>query len=103
MQRSQAPSTLYYFVLIRTNRMLKLLFASDFKKLPLFAAYDWDKVHEMEPPFVPQPENDTDTCYFEGLTLTSPLLPFGSIHYLYVFGFYHYRSQHATEHKTVDG
>ena len=49
----------------------------------MFAAYDWDKVHEMEPPFVPQPENDTDTCYFEGLILTSPLLPFTSMNKLY--------------------
>lgn len=30
-----------------------------------FKSIDWDNLQSTEPPFVPQPENPTDTGYFE--------------------------------------
>ncbi|XP_046558651.1 serine/threonine-protein kinase greatwall-like [Haliotis rubra] len=39
--------------------------AKEVRQLPLFSAVDWDHVLEMEPAFVPQPDNETDTTYFE--------------------------------------
>lgn len=36
------------------------------RKLSFFAGVDWDHLLEVEPPFVPQPDNDADTTYFEG-------------------------------------
>ncbi|XP_059900822.1 serine/threonine-protein kinase greatwall isoform X1 [Gadus macrocephalus] len=32
---------------------------------PLFEGQDWDDIQNQAMPFVPQPENDTDTSYFE--------------------------------------
>ncbi|XP_048241646.1 serine/threonine-protein kinase greatwall-like [Haliotis rufescens] len=39
--------------------------AKDVRQLPLFSAVDWDHVLDMEPAFVPQPDDETDTTYFE--------------------------------------
>ncbi|XP_067654846.1 serine/threonine-protein kinase greatwall-like [Haliotis asinina] len=39
--------------------------AKEVRQLPLFSAVDWDHVLEMEPAFVPQPDDETDTTYFE--------------------------------------
>eukprot|EP01121_Diplochlamys_sp_Union-15-3_P010620 TRINITY_DN2998_c0_g2_i1.p1 TRINITY_DN2998_c0_g2~~TRINITY_DN2998_c0_g2_i1.p1 ORF type:complete len:221 (+),score=52.03 TRINITY_DN2998_c0_g2_i1:99-761(+) len=35
------------------------------KKHPFFKGLKWDKIRELEPPFVPQLENELDTSYFE--------------------------------------
>ena len=34
--------------------------------MALFAGRDWDAVEQMTPPFLPQPDNDVDTSYFQG-------------------------------------
>ena len=31
----------------------------------MFEGQDWDDIQNQAMPFVPQPENDTDTSYFE--------------------------------------
>lgn len=33
--------------------------------MSFFKGIDWKKVTEMEPPFIPNPEDPQDTCYFE--------------------------------------
>ena len=38
----------------------------DLKQHAFFEKVDWDNMLGMEMPFVPQPENETDTGYFEG-------------------------------------
>ncbi|KAH9489184.1 hypothetical protein Btru_057788, partial [Bulinus truncatus] len=39
--------------------------AKEVKSMPFFSALDWSNLLNMEPPFVPQPDNDMDTGYFE--------------------------------------
>lgn len=39
------------------------------RKLSFFSGVDWDRLLEVEPPFVPQPDDDADTTYFEGKEL----------------------------------
>ena len=39
---------------------------SSVMKMKLFDHIDWDKLLEAEPPFLPQPDSLTDTCYFQG-------------------------------------
>ena len=31
----------------------------------LFSEIDWENVLDMEAPFVPQPDDQMDTCYFD--------------------------------------
>ena len=40
--------------------------ASDLRGLPMFAAIDWDRLQDAEMPFVPEPDDAQDTCYFDG-------------------------------------
>lgn len=40
--------------------------SEDVKLMPFFQTIDWDNLQMMEPPFIPQPENATDTGYFAG-------------------------------------
>ena len=42
----------------------------ELRSMALFEGRDWENVHAVDPPFVPQPGSDTDTSYFEGLTST---------------------------------
>ena len=35
------------------------------QEIELFKDIDWNKVTETEAPFIPQPDDDTDTGYFE--------------------------------------
>ena len=35
------------------------------QSLPLFQNLDWNNLTEIEAPFIPQPDDDTDTGYFE--------------------------------------
>lgn len=44
--------------------------SKDVKLMPFFQTIDWDNLQVMEPPFIPQPENATDTGYFEGNLFT---------------------------------
>ncbi len=32
----------------------------------LFAGIDWNRIREQEPPFVPEPDDELDTTYFQG-------------------------------------
>lgn len=34
----------------------------------IFAGINWDRLLEAEAPFIPQPDNITDTAYFQGTT-----------------------------------
>ena len=43
-----------------------MLLFLDLKKHPFFSDIDWFNIHEMTPRFVPSPEDDTDTSYFDG-------------------------------------
>lgn len=40
--------------------------SKEVKRMAFFDSLDWDNLLLMEPPFIPQPENATDTGYFEG-------------------------------------
>ncbi len=37
----------------------------ELQQFPLFHDLDWSHLLEQEAPFVPQPDDETDTCYFE--------------------------------------
>lgn len=39
--------------------------AVEAQRMPFFAALDWTAMEAVEPPFVPQPDDPTDTGYFE--------------------------------------
>lgn len=39
--------------------------SKDVRQMVFFNTIDWDNLPSTEPPFVPQPENPTDTGYFE--------------------------------------
>ena len=39
---------------------------SALKENVLFEAIDWDNIHNTAAPFVPNPDDDTDTSYFIG-------------------------------------
>lgn len=39
--------------------------STEVQKMMFFKSIDWDNLQNTEPPFVPQPENPTDTGYFE--------------------------------------
>uniref|UniRef100_A0A336KC62 Serine/threonine-protein kinase greatwall n=1 Tax=Culicoides sonorensis TaxID=179676 RepID=A0A336KC62_CULSO len=39
--------------------------AKEMKEMTFFNDIDWKNVTQMEPPFVPNPEDPQDTCYFE--------------------------------------
>jgi hypothetical protein len=38
----------------------------DLKKEPFFQTIDWDNLANAPAPFIPVPDNDSDTFYFEG-------------------------------------
>lgn len=38
----------------------------EIKCLPFFSSLDWSNINRYPPPFVPNPDDDTDTTYFEG-------------------------------------
>ena len=37
----------------------------ELQNFPLFHDLDWSQLLQQEAPFVPQPDDETDTCYFE--------------------------------------
>lgn len=39
--------------------------SKEVRQMKFFESIDWDNLPNTEPPFVPQPENPTDTGYFE--------------------------------------
>ena len=43
------------------------------RKLAAFDTIDWHNLLEMEAPFIPQPDDLTDTSYFEGQLLLAQL------------------------------
>jgi hypothetical protein len=45
----------------------------ELKKNPLFRKIDWENIHSVEPPFVPNPDDDSDTSYFNGIFPSSVL------------------------------
>lgn len=40
--------------------------AKEVHKMQFFESMDWDSLESVTPPFIPNPENPTDTGYFEG-------------------------------------
>jgi hypothetical protein len=42
-----------------------------------FKPIDWDKLYrkEIDPPFKPRVQSDTDTCYFDQVSLKLLILP----------------------------
>lgn len=47
----------------------------EIKKHPFFRNFDWNKVHEMKAPFIPDIDNDWDTKYFDKFTEQEPFYP----------------------------
>ena len=45
--------------------------ASDVRKMSLFKDFPWDEPQKAMPPFIPQPDDNYDTCYFQGAYYTS--------------------------------
>ena len=44
--------------------------------MPFFSDVDWDNLLEIEPLFVPQPDDDMDTTYFKRKETLLHLVPF---------------------------
>lgn len=40
--------------------------AAEVRKMPLFNDFPWDEPQKAIPPFIPQPDDNFDTCYFQG-------------------------------------
>ena len=53
------------YQLLRYNPDARAVF-QDIQKHQLFGDINWDKILDMEMPFVPSPESETDTGYFDG-------------------------------------
>jgi hypothetical protein len=45
--------------------------ASQVKQMPLFSEIDWNNLLSATAPFVPQPDDSTDTVYFQGIAYGS--------------------------------
>lgn len=41
--------------------------AAEVRSMTLFGEFPWDQPHSATPPFIPQPDDNYDTCYFQGL------------------------------------
>ena len=46
---------------------LSVVYFTELKTVKLMKDLDWDKLLTTTPYFVPNPDNDTDTTYFEGM------------------------------------
>uniref|UniRef100_A0A3P9LRF4 Serine/threonine-protein kinase greatwall n=1 Tax=Oryzias latipes TaxID=8090 RepID=A0A3P9LRF4_ORYLA len=51
--------------ILLTMDMTRRASLKDLESHPLFAGLDWVNLQNQEMPFIPQPENETDTSYFE--------------------------------------
>eukprot|EP00019_Armaparvus_languidus_P002732 CAMPEP_0168597472 /NCGR_PEP_ID=MMETSP0420-20121227/10699_1 /TAXON_ID=498008 /ORGANISM="Pessonella sp." /LENGTH=1120 /DNA_ID=CAMNT_0008634359 /DNA_START=13 /DNA_END=3375 /DNA_ORIENTATION=- len=51
----------------------------EIQSLPWFVGVPWDRLRELEPPFIPQLESDTDTTYFDGADQRSHADPDASL------------------------
>lgn len=45
-----------------------MLLITEIKKLSFFSVFEWSKIDGYPPPFLPHPDDDLDTFYFEGMT-----------------------------------
>jgi len=45
----------------------------EIKRLPFFSSLDWSFIHSHPPPFVPRPDDITDTTYFDGKFISSKI------------------------------
>lgn len=61
--------------------------AQEARQMAFFKSIDWKNLTAATPPFVPQPDNPTDTGYFEGITvyMVSTLLCQKLIEYVLFF------------------
>ena len=41
--------------------------AKEVRMMKLFKDFPWDDPQQITPPFVPQPDDNYDTCYFQGI------------------------------------
>ena len=58
----QAVDAIQKFLILDPNQRASF---SEMQEIELFKDIDWNKVTETEAPFIPQPDDDTDTGYFE--------------------------------------
>jgi len=69
-----------FYLLIRCNLMVMTVCETlpvdivcmvppELRLHPLFADINWDNIHSMPAPFVPNPDDDSDTSYFDGQSL----------------------------------
>ena len=81
-----------YFTIFNQYFHQKISFP-ELKNHELFQEIDWEHLHETEMPFVPCPDDSTDTSYFDGITLffkylaPSKLSLFICLFYTFIFFF----------------
>lgn len=51
----------------RKRLNLCILVSPEIQRLPFFSSLDWSSLHKHPPPFVPRPDDITDTTYFDGM------------------------------------
>ncbi|XP_043462825.1 serine/threonine-protein kinase greatwall [Leptopilina heterotoma] len=47
--------------------------AAEVRKMPLFKDFPWDEPQKAIPPFIPQPDDNYDTCYFQARNIMQHL------------------------------
>lgn len=45
--------------------------SKEVRTMKLFQDFPWNEPHKAAPPFVPQPDDNYDTCYFQGMMNSS--------------------------------
>lgn len=58
--------TYFYIVCNFVLCIKKSIIFTELKTWPLFSNIEWENILQMKAPFVPVPDSQTDTTYFEG-------------------------------------
>ena len=58
-----------------SNKRLGLNGADEIKSHPFFNGLDWDNIHNLKAPFIPELKNEYDTHYFDNFKIKEPFYP----------------------------
>ena len=58
-----------------SNKRLGLNGAEEIKSHPFFNGLDWDNIHNLKAPFIPELKNEYDTHYFDNFKIKEPFYP----------------------------
>ena len=58
-----------------SHKRLGLNGAEEIKSHPFFNGLDWDNIHNLKAPFIPELKNEYDIHYFDNFTSKEPFYP----------------------------